>query len=57
MDTPKAPFTAEAEHRGGVKIYDRPGPLALASRPLSLIILAVLSLMIASFVYYKYYAV
>ena len=57
MDTPKAPFTAEAERRSGAKIYDRPGAMALASRPLSLIILALLSLVIASFVYYKYYAV
>ena len=57
MDTPKPPFTAEAERPSGVKIYDRPGRLALASRPLSLIILALLSLVIASFVYYKYYTV
>lgn len=57
MDTPKSPFTAEAERQGGAKIYDRPSTLALASRPISLIILALLSLVIASFVYYKYYAV
>ena len=57
MDSPKAPFTAEPERRSGAKIYDRPGPMALALRPLSLVILALLSLMIASFVYYQYYAV
>jgi hypothetical protein len=57
MNTPKAPFTPEAEQRSAVKIYDRPGALALAARPLSLIVLALLSLAVASFVYYKYYAV
>jgi hypothetical protein len=57
MNTPKAPFTPDAERRSAVKIYDRPGALALAARPISLIALALISLAIASFVYYKYYAV
>ena len=57
MNTPKAPFTPDAERRSAVKIYDRPGALALAARPITLIALALLSLAIASFVYYKYYAV
>mgnify|MGYP000193839513 CR=1 FL=1 len=57
MNTPKAPFTPDDERRSAVKIYDRPGAMGLAARPLSLIVLALISLAIASFVYYKYYIV
>lgn len=57
MNTPKAPFTAEAPRPGVAKIYDRPGAMALASRPLSLIMLALLSAVVASVVYFNYYAV
>jgi len=57
MNTPKAPFTAEVPRPGVAKIYDRPGAMALASRPLSLIMLALLSAVVASVVYFNYYAV
>ncbi len=60
MNTPNPNLPSEAGraagHAGGAKIYDRPGPLALASRPLSLILVALLALVAASFVYYKYYS-
>lgn len=57
MDPQKAPITVEPGRAGGAKIYDRPGAMALASRPLSLVLLGLLSLIIAYVVYYKYYAV
>ena len=56
MHTPKAPFAAEVPRRSVARIYDRPGAMALASRPLSLILLALLSAVVASVVYFNYYA-
>lgn len=38
----------------GAKVYERPGALALASRPISLILVALLALVVGSLVYYKY---
>ncbi len=56
MHTPKAPFTAEEPRRNVARIYDRPGAAGLASRPLSLILLALLAALVASVVYFNYYA-
>ena len=57
MNSQNAPIPPEAGRRGGAKVYDRPGALALASRPISLVLLGLLSLIIAYLVYYKYYTV
>ena len=56
MHTSKAPFTVDVPRRSVARIYDRPGAMALASRPLSLILLALLSAVLASVVYFNYYA-
>lgn len=56
MNTPNSDHPADAARHAGVKIYDRPGTMALALRPMSLILVALLAIVAASLVYYKYYS-
>lgn len=51
IDT-QSPETHAAAARA--KVYERPGPLAVATRPISLILVALLALVVGSLVYYKY---
>ena len=36
------------------RVYDRPGALALAVRPISLILVAIFAALVGSLLYYKY---
>lgn len=45
----------DPRHAGrAAKVYDRPGALAMAVRPVSLILVAVLAALVGYLVYYKY---
>ena len=48
------PIVEAPPGRTGAKVYARPGALGLASRPISLILVALLALVAGSLVYYKY---
>ena len=56
MSTPETPSSIDVHPTGGrARVYERPGKLALASRPISLILVALLALVVGSLAYYKYY--
>jgi len=57
LDPAEAPTVRDGESvftpRPNIKVYDRPGRLALAARPLSLILVALLAILISTLVAYK----
>jgi len=58
-DASDAPTVREGEAAPAVgsriKVYDRPGPLALAARPLSLVLVALLAILVSTLVAYKFF--
>lgn len=58
-DPTEAPTVRDGEplvnHRSHIKVYDRPGRLALAARPISLILVALLAILISTLVAYKFF--
>lgn len=42
-------------HRSHIKVYDRPGRLALAARPISLILVALLAILVSTLMAYKFF--
>jgi hypothetical protein len=41
--------------RSHIKVYERPGRLALAVRPLSLILVAILAILVSTLLAYKFF--
>jgi hypothetical protein len=41
--------------RSHIKVYDRPGRLALAARPISLILVALLAILVSTLLAYKFF--
>ncbi len=41
--------------RSHIKVYERPGRLALAARPISLILVALLAILVSTLVAYKFF--
>jgi hypothetical protein len=58
-DPSEAPTVREGQWvlhpRSHIKVYDRPGRLALAARPLSLILVALLAILVSTLLAYKFF--
>ena len=58
-DPSEAPTVREGESvlhpRSHIKVYDRPGRLAMAARPISLILVALLAILVSTLLAYKFF--
>jgi hypothetical protein len=58
-DPSEAPTVREGESvlrpRSPIKVYDRPGRLALAARPISLLLVAILAILVSTLLAYKFF--
>lgn len=59
-DPSDAPTVREGESvlqqpRSHIKVYDRPGRLAMAARPISLILVALLAILVSTLLAYKFF--
>ncbi len=54
MPAPESQLPDDAPTGTRAKIYERPSTMAVATRPLSLILVALLALVVGSLAYYKY---
>jgi len=50
-----APSDVSLHPHSHIKVYDRPGRLALAARPISLILVALLAIIVSTLLAYKFF--
>lgn len=59
LNPSEAPTVRDGESvlrpHSNIKVYDRPGRLALAARPISLALVALLAILVSTLVAYKYF--